>query len=337
MSNPKRYNPYVSVIVPCRNEEEFIGQCLNSLIANDYPKEKLEILVLDGISEDKTREVIKKYIDQHSFIKLINNPQKFLPNALNIGIKKAKGKIIIRADAHSVYDKEYISKSVRYLKKYKADNVGGIWKMIPRNDNLIGKVITFVLSSPFSSGVSYYRSNLPKKVKLTNTVPFGCFKKETFEKIGPFDERIEISEDIDFNLRLRKIGGKILLAPDIVSHYYVRTSLRGFLKHTLRNGIWVTYPLIYGKVLFTWRHLIPLLFVVSLICLAVFAIFSPIFLWLFLLVIGLYLFLNLYYSLEIALREKSFKYLILLPIIFTAFHVIYGLGSVWGLILILKR
>ena len=116
----------VSIIIPCRNEEKFIGKCLDSIIGQDYPKENLEILVIDGMSEDGTRKNIEKYTEQHSFIKLLDNPRKITPCALNIGIKNAKGKIILWMSAHNSYEKDYVSKCVKYSKEYNADNVGGI-------------------------------------------------------------------------------------------------------------------------------------------------------------------------------------------------------------------
>ena len=129
----------VSVIIPCRNEEKFIGKCLDSVIANDYLKDNLEILVIDGMSDDKTREILKDYSQKYNFIRMIDNPKKFTPFALNIGVKNAKGEIIIRLDAHSIYNKDYISKCIKYLKEYEVDNVGGIWKIMPSEKTLIIK------------------------------------------------------------------------------------------------------------------------------------------------------------------------------------------------------
>ena len=168
MSSLRNNNlPLVSTIIPCRNEEKFIGQCLDSIIVNDYPKEKLEILIIDGLSEDKTRTIIEnlKFKIGNSNIKLLDNPKKFTPAALNIGVKNAKGEIIIRMDAHARYKKDYISKCVKYLQEYKADNVGGIWITIPRDNSIIGKSIAFVLSSSFGVGNAYYRVSGYKKPK----------------------------------------------------------------------------------------------------------------------------------------------------------------------------
>ena len=119
---------FVSIIIPCRNEEKYIGKCLQSIIEQNYPKDNLEVLVVDGMSEDRTREIVENYSQKYSFIKLFDNPKKFTPFGLNIGIKEAKGEIIMRMDAHAGYEKDYISKCVRYLENYDADNVGGAMK-----------------------------------------------------------------------------------------------------------------------------------------------------------------------------------------------------------------
>src|SRR4030067_2393082 len=139
----------VSVIIPCRNEEKFIDRCLDSIIANDYPKEDLEVLVVDGMSEDRTEEIVKKYTERFSFIKLLSNLKKIIPSALNIGIQNANGSIIIRMDAHNVYSKDYISKCVNYLIEYNVDNVGGIWVTLPGKNTIVAESIALALSHPF--------------------------------------------------------------------------------------------------------------------------------------------------------------------------------------------
>ena len=323
--------PLVSIIIPCRNEEKFIERCLSSLIKQDYPKENLEILVVDGMSEDKTREVVKNYTKKYPFVKLLENPQKFTPFALNLGVKNSKGEIIMLAGAHAVYEKAYISKCLKYLQEYNTDNVGGVLKTILREDTLMAKAIALSLSHPFGAGSSYYRLG-SSKPRWVDTVFGGCYKREVFEKIGFFDERLIRSQDIEFNKRLKKAGGKILLFPDIISYYYPSANLKDFLKHNFLDGIWVTYPLKFKIKVFSSRHLIPLFFVSSLIGLILLSFFSKIFLSLFLTVIFFYLLVSSLLSLQIAKKEKDFRYLFLMPIIFASRHLGYGLGSLWGLI-----
>ena len=205
-----------SVIIPCRNEEKFIGKCLDSIISQDYPREDLEVLVIDGISEDKTRKIIKDFSLKYSFIKLLDNPNKFTPFALNIGVKAARGEIIIRMDAHAGYEKDYISKCVKHLEEHSADNIGGVIKTLPKENTLVAKSIANCLSSFFGAGGSYFRLGT-EKPKWVDTVFGGCYKRKVFEKVGLFNEKLLRSQDIEFNKRLKRAGGRVLLVPEIVA------------------------------------------------------------------------------------------------------------------------
>jgi len=322
--------PYVSLIIPCRNEEKFIGMCLDSVIVNDYPKDRFEVLVVDGMSKDGTREIVKGYVKEHPFIKLFDNPKKIIPSAMNIGIKNAMGEIIMKIDSHARYSEDYISKCVSFLFEYNADNVGGVIVALPRNNTTFGKAIVLSLSHPFGVGNSLFRIGSKKPI-WADTVFSGCYKREVFKKIGPYDENIARSEDVLINSKLRKSGGKILLVPEIVSYYYARSNFWDFIKHNFDNGFWITYPIKFGKVLFSFRHLVPLAFISILIASLAMFFFFPIFAWLFLFILGLHCLINFYFSLKIAISKNNLGYLILMPIMFSALHTGYGLGSLWGL------
>jgi len=326
-------NIEVSVVIPCRDEKKFIAKCLNSIIVQDFPKDKLEVLVVDGMSEDETREIINKFKIQNSKFKiqLIDNPKKITPCALNIGIKKSKGEIIIRMDAHATYRKDYISKCLKYLKEYKADNVGGIMKILPAKTTIMAKAIAISFSHPFGAGSSYYKRG-SEKTRWVDTVFGGCYKKEVFSKIGPFNEKLIRSQDIEFNLRLKRAGGKILLVPEITSYYYPKSNLKEFFKRNFLEGLWVIYPLRLTKAPLSLRHYIPLVFVTGLIGLASLAIFFSLFFWLFLFIIILYILVDLYFSVKILIKKKDLRYLFLMPIVFAVRHLSYGLGSVWGIL-----
>lgn len=325
--------PFVSVIIPCRNEEKYIGKCLGSLLSQDYPKEKMEILVIDGMSEDKTREIVENYIKEYPLFKLLDNSKKFNPFAINIGIKSSNGEIVMIMGAHTHYEKDYISKCVKYLteNEYDADNVGGVLKIVPIENTLTAGAIAFSLSSPFGSGTSYYRTGL-KKPRWVDTVFGGCYKREVFKKIGLFNESLVRSQDMEFNLRLKKAGGKTLLVPEIVAYYYPKSNLKDFFLHNFEDGIWAIYPLKFVKIPLRLRHYIPLIFISSLLGTGMLGIFFSVSFWLFLFVLGLYFLINIYFSAKIAAREKNLGYLFLMPISFAARHFGYGLGSIFGLI-----
>ncbi len=323
--------PFVSIIIPCRNEEKYIAKCLDSIIINDYPKEKLEVLVMNGASEDKTKQIVQTYTERYPFIKLRENPKKFTPFGLNIGLKEAKGGVIMRMDAHAGYERDYISKCMKYLLESNADNVGGIIKTLPAKNTIVAKAIAIALSHFFGVGGSYFRMG-SKKPMWTDTVFGGCYKREVFSKVGFFDERLRRSQDIEFNKRLARAGGKILLVPEIKSIYYPQSDFKNFLKHNFNDGIWAIYPLKFGIVFFSLRHLIPLFFISSLIILAILSFFYSIFFKIFLFEIGIYFLANSYFSAKISFKEKDLKYFPLMLIAFTIRHFGYGFGSIWGLI-----
>ena len=333
-----KYLPFVSSIVPCRNEEKFIGRCLESIIANDYPKDKLEILIVDGRSEDGTREIVKEYAQKYPFLKLIENPRKITPAAMNIGIQNSKGEIIIKMDAHSLYEKDYISKCVKHLEESGADNVGGVLETLPSKDNIVARAIAICLSYPFGAGTSYFRTG-SREPREVDTVAFGCYWKKIFDKIGFYNEKMAKIEDFELNYRLRKAGGKIMLFPDIKAIYYPSSeNLKQFSEHNFTDGIWTTYHLRFSKrLLVSWRHLVPFKFVLSLISLIILSFFSNIFFLLLLLIIILYFLISIFFSLKIAKKEKDFTYLSIMPIFFASRHIGYGLGSIWGIIKILTK
>jgi glycosyltransferase involved in cell wall biosynthesis len=319
----------VSVIIPCRNEEKFIEKCLDSVLAQDYPKENLEIFVVDGASEDETKRVVEGYSKDHSFIKILDNPKKYTPFGLNIGIKASKGDIVIRMDAHAGYENNYISKCIEYLEKYKADNVGGVIKTLPANNTLVAKAIAAVLSSRFGAASSFRIGS--KEPKWVDTVFGGCYKREVFNKIGYFNERMIRSQDIEFNKRLLSAGGKIILAPEIIATYYPQSTLTGFLLHNFEDGIWVTYPIKFGIKFFSTRHLLPMVFALAFLTAAILGIFIFPFRLLFDILFVFYFAINFLFSFKISLKIG----LSALPYLMSAFfvrHFFYGLGSLIGLI-----
>ena len=334
-SLPKNNLPLVSIIIPCRNEGKFIGKCLDSIIGQDYPKENLEVLVVDGMSEDRTRNIVEQYTKKYPFIRFLDNPKKITPCALNIGIKNAKGEFILWMSAHNKYEKDYISKSIKYLKEYQADNVGGIMVTLPRNKTFIGKAVVNVLSSPFGVGNSVFRVG-SEKPRWVDTVFGGCYKKAIFDKIGLFNENLIRGQDMEFNLRLKKAGLKTLLVPEILSYYYARSELKPFCKNNFRNGLWAILPFRYTKIMpVSLRHLVPFIFSLSLFSSAILSFFLPFFRGIFLLIVGLYSLINIYFSIKIALKKRNIKYLFTIPFLFAALHLGYGLGSIWGAIKLL--
>ncbi len=323
--------PFISILIPCRNEEKFIKECLDSVLANNYPKDNLEIFVIDGESTDNTKQIVETIALQEPHIKLLINRARITPTALNLGMKQSSGDIIMRLDAHASYSPDYIGKCVRYLTEYNADNVGGVIKTVARTQTPIAQSIAKVLSHPFGIGNSRFRSGAVNPQE-SDTVPFGCYKRAVFTKIGLFNESLARSHDMEFNLRLKKAGGKIMLIPEIVANYYAPSTVTHFIKHTISDGIWATYPIKFTKQFFALRHYIPLIFVLSLIASGVLAIYLPLFRLLFLFIAIIYLAFNIIASAHIAYKKQNLLYFALMPCMFLTFHLCYGLGSYAGLL-----
>ena len=277
--------PYISVVMPVYNEEIYIENCVESLLKQTYPKQKMEWIFVDGYSNDKTVEILKKYqILYPKLIKVLFNEKKIVPCAMNIGIQESLGEYIIRLDAHAEYDIEYISNCVKCLQITNADNVGGI--AITKSRGVIGNTIAKMLSCKFGVGNSKFRTQGDDG--YVDTVPFGAFKKEIFNEVGLYDERLVRNQDNELNYRIRKNGGKIFLSNEIKFAYYCRDSIKGILKMALNNGTWniVTMKLCPGSM--GLRHFIPLLFVLSLIIMPILSFYSVIFLKLFITELMLY-------------------------------------------------
>lgn len=320
----------ISIIIPARNEEKFISRCLDSLLANDYAKELLEIFVVDGMSEDRTREIVSLYATRYPNIFLLENSKKITPVALNIGIKAARGDLVMRVDAHATYASDYISKCAKYLEICGADNVGGVVKTTPADGSTQALSVALCLSHPLGAGNSRFRTGTSEPA-WTDTVFGGCYKKEVFERIGLFNEHLERSQDMEFNQRLTKAGGKILCAPDIVAYYYPKATISSFFAHNIRDGIWAIYPLRFTHTALRPRHYAPLIFVGLFVGSFALGLFFRFFQFLFLAGLVFYAAVVFLVSLKEARKANNAKLLLFLPLVFAARHFGYGIGSWIGL------
>ncbi len=325
--------PFVSVIVPCRNEEPHIARCLDSILANDYPAERMEILVVDGMSEDRTREIVRGYVETYERVRMVDNPQRDIPAAMNAGVRNARGDTIMKMDAHSAYQSSHIRLCVAYQEKYGAENVGGVWKMLPGADTAVAQAIVQGMAHRFGSGNAKIKVGATKPT-WSDSAAFGCFKKELFSRIGLFDERLKGGSDMDMNVRIRAAGGKILLVPEIVVNYGADATLEKFWNHNFADGIWTSYVMKFGRKAWSWRHWVPGAFLLSLLVSLALSAVRPFFLWVGLAIAGIYGATCLAVSAEIAIREKNSKQLFLLPAVFAIRHVAHGLGALFGLILV---
>lgn len=312
----------ISIICPIYNEEKYIDSCINSILQQDYSKDDLEVLFVDGMSTDKTREIISGYSSKYPFIKVLNNPLRIVPPAMNIGICAAKGDVIIRLDAHAIYPERYISELVSNLKKLSADNVGGVCRTLPVNNTIICRSIAIALSSSFGMGNSYFRVGATE-VRKVDTVPFGCFRRSLFDKIGLFDEELVRNQDDEFNGRIIKNGGTIYLLPHLIIDYYARDTVRKVSKMFYQYGMFK--PLVNKKLgsPATVRQFFPMLFVAGCILGGILSFFSNVLFNIYLSVLIVYLLLAVIFSL------KDGRNILLVPaLVYTYFtiHVSYGWG-----------
>ncbi|MBR0305075.1 MAG: glycosyltransferase family 2 protein [Bacteroidales bacterium] len=324
----------LSVICPIYNEEKHIASCLESILQQDFPKEEMEVLLVDGMSTDRTREIVQQYTEQYPFIFLLDNPKRIVPTGLNIGIRVAQGDVIIRLDAHAIYPDNYFSVLVDKLFALNADNVGGLCRTLPAKETPVCEAIAAALSSPFGMGDSHFRIGTNKEMQV-DTVPFGCFRREVFDKIGYFDEELIRNQDDEFNGRIIKYGGHIYLIPSIVINYYGRDSIGKVAKMFYQYGLFK--PLVNKKLgnPATVRQFFPPLFVVGLIGGLLLGFVHPIFCILYMVVLALYLFLAIYFSVK---QFKNIKKVLLLIATFVTIHVSYGWGYLCGCVkLLLKR
>ncbi len=345
-------NPYVSIIIPCRNESAFIAGCLDSILTNGYPLDRLEIVVVDGMSDDGTRAILDRYAAQHACIRIIENPRKLTPNALNLGLAQARGSCVFRTDAHAGLCPGYIRTCVDALIRYDADAVGGVMKTVPAKETVVGRAIVAALSHPFGVGNSYFRIHATDP-KWVDTLFCGCYRRDVFDRLqvaaghpgvasqgpraisgsGPFNVELARGQDMDFHLRLKRIGGKILLMPSISSFYMAHSDLRSFWRQSWNNGVWAILPFAYCDGMpVALRHLIPGGFVAAALgTLAAGSMWGASF-WACGALLAAYGAVNLIASLHAAWRGRSLAMVFVLPLVFFTLHAAYGLGSLWGIV-----
>lgn len=328
----------ISVICPIYNEEKYISSFIESVLQQDYPKENLEILLVDGMSKDNTREIIAVYSAKYPCLRLVDNPQQTVPYAMNNGIKNAKGEIIIRLDAHAEYPSNYFSVLTRNLNELDgAENVGGVCITLPCNDTAVSTAIAECLSNKFGMGNSYFRVGA-KDVMSVDTVPFGCFRKSLFDKIGLYDTDMIRNQDDELNGRIIKNGGKIYLLPEVEIKYFARDKISKVRKMFYQYGL---YKPLGNKKLgapATVRQFFPLLFVLGLVLGGMFCFAFPILLPCYIAVIALHLLIGSIEGIKSANKTGKWSCVCIMPYIFLNMHISYGVGYMKGLYnLILNR
>lgn len=331
MTTGSEHLPSVSVVLPVRNEAGHIAACLDSILADSYPRERMEVLVVDGASTDATREIIADYCHRYPCVRLLDNPARVVPHAMNIGIKAARGELIVRIDAHALYGKEYLTRLVSWMQRLSADNVGGVVVTRPASNAVSARAVAAILSHPFGVGNSLFRLDTRGEPVEVDTVPFGCYRRDVFERLGGYDEALIRNQDDEFNARLKRAGGRIFLVPEIRIDYVARESLRKLALMLYQYGYFKPLVAIRLGRPATWRQLAPPLF-------AALSLGLPLVFWplpgaavLWSIVIGAHSAINLAAS-ALAARRGGWR---LFPVLFGGFllaHLSYGIGYLRGMI-----
>jgi succinoglycan biosynthesis protein ExoA len=326
--------PAVTVIMPVRNEGDFMRRSLGAVLAQDYPHAKMEIFVADGMSDDNSREIMAELAKSSDIpIQVIDNPKKIVPTGFNLAMQKASGEIIVRVDGHCEIAPDYVRQCVLHLKDESIAGVGGPIETISLDET--GETIAVAMSSKFGVGGSAFRT-VKDKALLVDTIAFPAYKRSVMDEAGLLDEEMMRNQDDEYNYRLRSMGHKLLLSPDVKSRYYSRSSLTKLWKQYYQYGFYKVRVMQKHPQQMSIRQFAPPLFVASLLLGAILAPFSSVILALWLGLIGLYLVANLVASVLTA-RQEGWKHLILLPLVFAILHLSYGFGFLHGLVAFAKH
>ncbi len=338
-SAPSDLPPFISVIIPCYNEERFIGKVLENLLAQ-YDLERFEVVIVDGMSADRTREVVNQFISEHrsAQIRLVDNPQRNIPAALNLGIENARGEIIVRMDAHAIPSANYVRRAVEVLGEGEAAIVGMPWRITPSRDTVTARAIALAVSHPFGIGDAKYRLKADKAV-FVDTVPFGAFYKNLWRELDGFNEQLLANEDYDFFYRARALGKRILLDPTEHSIYFARPTLKDLAIQYARYGGWKAQMLKMHPRSIKPRQMIAPAFVLSILFLPLLGAFWSPALWLLFAILIAYAGLALLSAFQQTRKENQQagkqNGLILVGLIAVAFlviHVAWGSSFLLGML-----
>ena len=321
-------SPFVSVVMPVRNEATFISRSLDAVLAQDYPSERMEVIVADGMSTDATREIVQSFQTRHPELKLISNPGKIVPTGLNLAIAKAHGEVIVRVDGHCEIAGDYVRRCIEHLLNDRVDGVGGPLETI--GETPLARVIASAMSSVFGVGGAAFRTTT-KKTMLTDTVAFPAYTRSIIERAGPFDEELVRNQDDEYNYRLRKIGARILLASDVRCRYYSRSSLSSLGRQYFQYGYWKVRVLQKHPGQMQPRQFVPPLFVGVCLLFLLLLPFTPNAGYFLAAALGSYGVANITASV-LSLRNHTLRLMPLMPIVFATLHVAYGFGFLTGLV-----
>ena len=322
--------PFVSIIVPCYNEEATIRHLLDSVLAQTYPRAQMELVIADGMSTDQTCDVIAQFQQEHEDLsmKVVKNLARTIPSGLNQAIRESRGEIIVRLDAHSMPIPEYVERCVAAHESGKGDNVGGVWEIRAGADTWIAKAISSAAAHPLGVGDAMYRLNA--KEGAVDTVPFGSFRRTLIDKIGAFDETLLTNEDYEFNTRVRESGGTVWLDPSIRSVYFSRSTLGKLANQYWRYGFWKFKMLRQYPHTLRWRQALPPVFVLSLLALPVLSLWMGFARYVLAAQLLIYISILGLAGLKMTIEKRNAIFLVGLPLAIMTMHIAWGAGFLWS-------
>ena len=321
----------VSFFIIAYNAEKFLNKSLDSLLKQDYDHKKIEVILVDGKSTDATKKVMEefkeKYENEFDRIEVLDNPRKTLPNGWNVALKEARGEAILRVDAHTFFDENFITNNVNEMKN--GENiVGGKCISVTQSNTWKEKLLLIAEESIFGCGIADFRRKEEKE--YVSTLAFAMYRKKVFDEVGPYNEKLARTEDNEMHYRMKQKGYKFLLSPNIKTYRYARSDLKGMIKQKYGNGKWIGITLRYCPKCFSIYHFVPLLFVLGIMFSAVMACIGlPIFAYL---LAGAYASFNIVNLVLITIKNKFSITYLLLPFIFLLLHFSYGIGTVFGIV-----
>ncbi len=325
--------PFVTIILPVRNEEKYIRDTLEAVLNQDYPQEKLEVILVDGDSSDRTIAIARSMQADFGMLSILHNPARIVPTGFNKGLEKARGEIIIRVDGHTRIARDYVRECVRALARTDAATVGG--RMDPVGESPVGRAIALATSSPFGVGGS--RFHFSSQEEWVDTVYMGAWHRKTFQTYGAMDEELVRNQDDELNYRIRKQGGRILLSPSIRSLYTVRSSLKALWRQYYQYGFWKVRVLQKHRSQMKLRQFVPAVFVLGLLASFLLTLMHPKG-WLALVLCpGAYFLVNAWVSVRLAFKEEQPALALTLFLVHAAMHISYGIGFVIGLFCFIGR
>ena len=325
-------SPRVSIIIPCYNEQATIRKLLEAIFHQTHPRAEMEVIIADGQSEDRTLEEINTFKADHPDlnVRVVENSARSIPSAINCGLRSAHGETIVRMDAHSRPNPDYVERCLSALDMGLGENVGGVWEIKPGDKSWIAESIAVAASNPLGVGDAGYR--IGAEASVVDTVPFGSFRKSLIEKIGLFDESLLSNEDYEFNARIRQFGGRIWLDPKIITVYYARSTLRELSRQYWRYGYWKFRMLRRYPDTLRWRQGLPPLFVASLIILTLLS-WWQLAAWLIAFELLVYFSVLFLVGVLSSFQHRKIYLLIGLPLSIATMHLAWGGGFLWSILM----